>query len=195
MGRLEGTAVMEGLCNKPVRKATNGVDRGFCSRPVKHHGRHTNNTCTSCGVIKNKENAFPRKQITGICKKCANDETRELKARRAGFSSYQEKIAFAKDKPAEPLRRKEQLSAAGRKGGAVAVVTGQIFQIRTPERSRQGGLTSGFLHKTNGTGIFAPGMAAKGGITGAHNRWHVAGKTKIPGCILCENENAFEDIT
>jgi hypothetical protein len=165
------------LCNKPVRKAANGVDRGFCTRPVKHKGRHANSTCAVCGIIKNRENAFPGKQISGPCKKCAYAGNRK------------EKI----DNPAERLRRKEQLSAGGRKGGAVAVATGQILQIRSTERSRRGGRTSGFLHLQNGTGIFAPGMAERGGIIGAHNRWHVEGKAKIPECILCVNPNALDE--
>jgi hypothetical protein len=184
---------MEELCNKPVKKAQNGVDRGFCTRPVKHKGRHANSTCAVCGIIKNRENAFPGKQISGPCKKCAYAGKRELEARQAGFSSYQEKIAFTKNNPAERLRRKEQLSAGGRKGGAVAVATGQIFKIRTTARSRRGGRTSGFLHLQNGTGIFAPGMAERGGIIGAHNRWHVDGKALIPGCILCVNPNALDE--
>lgn len=85
--------------------------------------------------------------------------------------------------------RREQLSAAGKKGGAVAVATGQIHQIRTPERSRRGGLSSAALHMKNGTGFFAPGMQSLAGTISTHKRWHLYRGIWRPGkCFLCAEE-------
>jgi hypothetical protein len=53
--------------------------------------------------------------------------------------------------------------------------------IFAPGMQAKGGRKGGRKHKENSTGIFAPGMQAKGG----HTRWHVKRGIVNPTCSLC----------
>jgi hypothetical protein len=67
----------------------------------------------------------------------------------------------------------------------------------TPEGNAKGGRASGYLHMQNGTGVCAPGVAAKAGQIGGpiacHVRWHVKRGITNLNCILCKGQdNAIE---
>jgi hypothetical protein len=47
------------ICGKPVKPAKNGVDRGLCTRPAGHTGKHSSMTCIECGIALTKKNAPP----------------------------------------------------------------------------------------------------------------------------------------
>ena len=78
---------------------------------------------------------------------------------------------------------------AAKKGGAVAVETGQILTIRTADASYRGGLTQG-------ANAVASGQWAEAQPMGLHIRWHVLRDRKKDSkyCFWCDDKNAFRTI-
>ncbi|MFZ0885778.1 MAG: hypothetical protein WAN14_20415 [Candidatus Acidiferrales bacterium] len=68
------------LCGKPMPKAKNGADRGFCTRFYPHTSSHGNNTCCRCGVQINAKNSSPgvAKHRSGWCRICTRDYQRNV---------------------------------------------------------------------------------------------------------------------
>lgn len=122
--------------------------------------------------------------------------------RAAGCEAFKKKTGFHAPGFGEKLRTREHQQRAGRAGGLITgrknAETGQIHALgrknvesghlarqRTSEHQtiagriggRIGGLIGGPIrgrkHKENGTGICAPGIAAKGGRIGGCLRWNV----------------------
>jgi hypothetical protein len=80
--------VSKRVCGAPMPKASNGADRGTCTKPFGHGrrqgaSRHGNNTCPTCGVVKTKENSFQNyiSRHGAVCRNCRYVSRRE----RYGF--------------------------------------------------------------------------------------------------------------
>jgi hypothetical protein len=87
------------LCGKPVKKARNGKDRGYCTRPRGHMSNHGNRTCYHCSDPLTKENCAPSrfKKGSGMCASCAKNSC-EAYRRRHGTKArnYQTPETFHK---------------------------------------------------------------------------------------------------
>jgi len=83
----------------------------------------------------------------------------------------------------------ETRAKGGRKSGRQNVENGQLARLRTPEHQAAAGHIGGSIsirkHKENGTGLFAPGIAASRGAKGGHLRWHVSRGIIKSTCPLC----------
>lgn len=65
-------------CLVDMAQAFNGVERGFCSRPLGHSGIHSNATCPKCGVRKTPHTSAPsRISLNGqACRNCNTVDAR-----------------------------------------------------------------------------------------------------------------------
>jgi len=81
---------MTRLCGKRVTKAKNGKARGRCTRVFKHRCVCANDTCTSCGVRKTKNNTFLSHVKSGMCKECVHVQCGSLsyRSKRMPGQSY-----------------------------------------------------------------------------------------------------------
>jgi Recombination endonuclease VII len=71
---------MKKVCGKSMPKGRNNADRGFCSKPSGHSAWHGNNTCPTCGVVKDKNNtpSVKFRKTNGLsCNTCVNTLSKE----------------------------------------------------------------------------------------------------------------------
>jgi hypothetical protein len=88
------------VCGKPVRKATNGADRGTCIWPKGHFGMHGNRSCYKCGVVFSSENTAPSilEKGCGACRACDKEKHRAGRVSR-GLPPPQYKTPQASQAP------------------------------------------------------------------------------------------------
>jgi hypothetical protein len=75
-------------CGKPMPAASNGNDRGTCTRLPKHGGGHSNRTCYACGA------KLAPNEKSGDCNKCHNDRAKQRRNRPMNYQHAGEHYIF-----------------------------------------------------------------------------------------------------